>query len=88
MNKIYLIILLWGVAGRGLAQSSTSVDQRVESLLSQMSLDEKIGQMVQVDMNALKDNADIQKYYLGSMLSGGNSDPADNRPETWLQGGK
>ncbi len=36
-------------------------------------------------MNALKDNADIQKYYFGSMLSGGNSDPADNRPETWLK---
>ncbi|MEI9863399.1 MAG: hypothetical protein WDN00_02355 [Limisphaerales bacterium] len=41
--------------------------------------------MVQVDMNALKAKGDIEKYYLGSMLSGGGSDPADNLPATWLQ---
>ena len=50
-----------------------------------MTLDEKIGQMVQVDMNALRDKADIQKYFLGSMLSGGDSHPTDNRARTWLQ---
>jgi beta-glucosidase len=66
-------------------QESATTDQRVESLLAQMTLDEKIGQMVQVDMLALKNKADIQKYFLGSMLSGGSSDPADNRPETWLK---
>ena len=48
-----------------------------------MTLDEKIGQMVQVDSGALKNKADAQKYYIGSVLSGGDSDPADNRPETW-----
>jgi beta-glucosidase len=58
-------------------------DARVDSLLAQMTLDEKIGQMVQVDSLALKDKADVQKYFLGSVLSGGDSDPADNRPETW-----
>src|ERR1017187_4694190 len=66
-------------------QESATTDHRVESLLAQMTLDEKIGQMVQVDMLALKNKADIQKYFLGSMLSGGSSDPADNRPETWLK---
>ena len=58
---------------------------QVESLMSKMTLDEKIGQMVQVDLAALKDPADVQKYCLGSMLSGGNSDPADNLPATWLR---
>ena len=48
-----------------------------------MTLEEKIGQMVQADMNALKDKADVQKYFLGSVLSGGSSDPSDNRIETW-----
>lgn len=56
-----------------------------DALLAQMTLDEKIGQMVQVDMAALQNKADIQKYFLGSMLSGGGSDPADNRAQTWLQ---
>jgi beta-glucosidase len=80
---ILLIPLLAGcVASR---EKPVANDQRVESLLSQMTLDEKIGQMVQVDMKALKENGDIEKYYLGSMLSGGGSDPADNLPATWLK---
>jgi beta-glucosidase len=48
-------------------------------------LDEKIGQMVQVDIAALQDRADIQKYFLGSMLSGGGHDPGDNRAGAWLK---
>src|ERR1035437_6596104 len=66
-------------------QASAGVEDKTDALLAQMTLDEKIGQMVQVDMMALKDKTDIQKYFLGSMLSGGNSDAADNRPQTWLQ---
>src|SRR5690348_7342947 len=56
-----------------------------DALLAKMTLDEKIGQMMQVDMLALKDKADVKKYYLGSVLSGGGSDPADNLPQTWLK---
>ena len=54
----------------------SSHDKQVEALLAQMTLDEKIGQMVQVDCSALKDKTDVQKYFLGSVLSGGTSDPA------------
>ena len=60
-------------------------DSQVDALLAQMTLDEKIGQMVQVDSGALKDKADVKKYFLGSVLSGGNSDPADgNSVQAWL----
>ena len=55
------------------------------ALLAKMTLDEKIGQMVQIDSSAITDKADVKKYFIGSVLSGGGSDPADNRPETWLQ---
>lgn len=65
--------------------SYASPDSDADALLAKMTLDEKIGQMTQVDSGALKDHADVQKYFLGSVLSGGSSDPADNRPETWLQ---
>ena len=65
--------------------ASAGNDKRVEQLLAQMTLDEKIGQMVQADMKAVHDKADIQKYFLGSMLSGGGSDPSNNLPQTWLQ---
>lgn len=56
---------------------------RVDGLLAQMTLEEKVGQMTQVDMLAIKDKADIAKYCLGSMLSGGNSDPADITARGW-----
>jgi beta-glucosidase len=74
-----LALLLGGVAG-ALAASN----EQVNDLLAKMTLDEKIGQMVQVDSAALKDQADVKKYCIGSVLSGGNSNPADNRPATWL----
>lgn len=49
---------------------------KADALLAQMTLNEKIGQMVQVDSSALKDKSNVKKYFLGSVLSGGRSDPA------------
>lgn len=49
-----------------------------------MTLEEKIGQMIQADQEHLQDPADIEKCYLGSLLSGGNSDPAEgNSLQAW-----
>jgi beta-glucosidase len=63
-----------------------SHEKEVNSLLAQMTLDEKIGQMVQPDLNCVTNLADIQKYGFGSMLNGGNSKPADgNTPKIWRQ---
>ncbi|HSY17914.1 MAG TPA: glycoside hydrolase family 3 N-terminal domain-containing protein [Candidatus Acidoferrales bacterium] len=74
------------LAGLNLSSQSlhASPASDADVLLAKMTIDEKIGQMVQVDSGALKDKADVQKYFLGSVLSGGGSDPADNRPESWL----
>ena len=77
-------LLALGLSSLGMRALAGSEEQ-AGALLSQMTLDEKIGQMVQVDSDALKNKADVQKYFLGSVLSGGGSDPADNRPETWLK---
>ncbi len=64
----------------------SSFDGRVREILSKMTLDEKIGQMTQPDQLFLKDPSDIQKYNLGSVLSGGDSDPkAGNSFEAWTQ---
>jgi beta-glucosidase len=69
------------------AFAGAATEERVEALLKQMTLAEKIGQMTQVDTEALKDKSHIQKYALGSVLSGGGSDPAgkDNSPAAWLK---
>jgi beta-glucosidase len=50
-------------------------DRQVHRLLSQMTVDEKIGQMTQPDQMFLRSLDDIENYHLGSLLSGGDSDP-------------
>src|SRR5579863_5223643 len=62
----------------------SAYDSQAKALLAKMTLDEKIGQMTQADLRGLKDISDIQKYYLGSVLSGGDSDPkAGNTLQDW-----
>ncbi len=62
----------------------SSYDPQVKELLSKMTLEEKIGQMTQPEQDGLKDPADIEKYFLGSVLSGGNSDPKEgNSLQAW-----
>lgn len=79
-----MMTLLIGVLpGPLLGSESSKCDLQADRLLSQMTLEEKIGQMTQVDMNAMKDKAHIAKYFIGSMLSGGDSDPADITATGW-----
>ncbi|CAL9354611.1 Beta-hexosaminidase [Streptomyces sp. enrichment culture] len=59
------------------------VHKRVKDLLSRMTLDEKIGQMTQAERGALEAQDHIASYELGSLLSGGGSNPAPNTPEAW-----
>ncbi len=59
-------------------------DAQVRALLARMTLEEKIGQMVQAEQSALQDLNDLETYHLGSLLSGGNSDPkAGNSVRDW-----
>ena len=60
------------------------VEKRAADLLARMTLDEKIGQMTQADSGSLKDPADVAKLLLGSVLSGGDSEPPDVSPRGWL----
>ncbi|MBN1906548.1 MAG: glycoside hydrolase family 3 C-terminal domain-containing protein [Deltaproteobacteria bacterium] len=60
-------------------------DAKAKEILSQMTLDEKIGQMTQPEQDKVLGNAgDMQKYFIGSVLSGGDSDPTkDNSLIEW-----
>lgn len=60
------------------------VEARVEDLLKRMTLDEKIGQMTQVEKNSIA-HGDITKYFIGSILSGGGGSPASNTPQAWYE---
>lgn len=61
----------------------TAHDKDVKALLAKMTLDEKIGQMTQPEQHQLEDPNDIDTYHLGSVLSGGDSDPKTNSLEDW-----
>jgi len=57
-------------------------EARVEDLLSRMTLDEKIGQMTQVEMGSIQP-ADVSTYFIGSILSGGDGNPPNNTAQAW-----
>ncbi len=76
------------MAGAAPAQTATpdTIDARVEAILADMSLDQKIAQVVMPDTASFT-AADMTQYRFGSYLSGGNSGPGgDERapPERWL----
>ncbi len=58
------------------------MNDRVAALLSQMTLDEKIGQMTQIEKNAI-DATNAAAFNLGSILSGGGGFPSPNTPQAW-----
>ena len=62
----------------------SSYDPQVKALLAKMTIQEKVGQMTQPDISALKDPSDIENLFLGSLLSGGNADPKEgNSLDAW-----
>lgn len=81
---VCLAALLIFAAGAQPLHPFSKYDQPARATLAKMTLDEKIGQMVQADQQFLKSVDDIVKYHLGSLLSGGDSDPkAGNSLKAW-----
>ena len=69
---------LWPQAkSQGLIDAKT--ESRITTLLKRMSLEEKVGQMIQADTASIKPE-DLRRYPLGSILAGGSSPPI-NAPD-------
>ncbi len=64
---------------------SVSIDERVDDLLSHMTLAEKIGQMTLIEKNSIKAASDIGTYSLGALLSGSGAKPEENTTSGWRQ---
>ena len=65
---------------------SDALEQRVQRLLSQMTVEEKVGQIIQADIASVTPD-DVRQYHLGSILAGGDSKPGGGRlasPAQWL----
>jgi len=70
---------------RGLVDAAT--EARIDELLAKMSLEEKVGQIIQTDIGVVAPE-DLARYPLGSVLAGGNGGPDGNDRATapeWLE---
>ena len=77
---------LWPKAQSPVALKTPALEARVAALLATLTLEEKVGQLIQADISAIKP-ADLAKYPLGSIIAGGNSAPQGNEyatPGAWV----
>lgn len=68
-------------------QPDAKIETRIAELLSEMTLEEKLGQMVQAEIK-YANPTDVRRYHLGSVLNGGGSWPnrdVNSTPEDWLE---
>ena len=77
---------IWPAGKSGAVRDST-VEAQVAQLLSQMTAEEKVGQIIQADLGSTTPD-DLRRYHLGSILAGGDTGPGGNdkapAPE-WLK---
>ena len=84
ITSLFLLLSLFGC--KSMKSNNASIDVAfVDSLIQEMTIDEKIGQMTQVDQQFLNEISDISKYGFGSLLSGGGSTPQVNEPKAWAE---
>ena len=63
------------------------LEAQIAQILSRMTLEEKVGQVIQADISAVTPE-DVRTYKLGSILAGGNSSPGGIEkapPADWLK---
>lgn len=75
----------WPAPARPLP-ADPALEARIDALLGTMTLEEKVGQIVQGDISSLTPE-DVRRYRLGSVLAGGGSDPGGKynaTPAEWL----
>ena len=62
-----------------------SAEDRINNLLSYMTLEEKVGQMALVEKNSIGDERDVARYGLGGLLSGAGAKPEVNTADGWKE---
>jgi beta-glucosidase len=67
---------IWPRGQSGVARDP-AVEAQIAQLLAQMTVEDKVGQIIQGDVNSTTPE-DVRRYRLGSVLNGGNSGPGGN----------
>ncbi|XP_076908714.1 uncharacterized protein LOC143565713 [Bidens hawaiensis] len=90
MGKFSILLMMWCLASLAEAEYMLYKDPkqpqnvRINDLMKRMTLEEKIGQMTQIE-RSVASNEVMKKYFIGSVLSGGGSVPSKQAtPETWV----
>lgn len=91
LNKIliFLVIVVIGIAivvslrNRGEIEQKPEDDQ-ISKLISEMTLQDKIGQMVLIDKTSITLD-DVRRKSIGGVLSGGGGNPEENTPDQWYE---
>jgi beta-glucosidase len=75
-----LLLCLAGAAlcGAAFADQDKDIEAKVAALLARMTLEQKVGQMVQADIRSVTPD-DVRKHRLGSVLNGGGAFPGENK---------
>ena len=78
--KFGAVLALVAIAVVAMAKPDVNADvePRVKSILASMTLEQKVGQMVQGEIKSVTP-ADVTQYHLGSILNGGGSFPNNNK---------
>ncbi|KAJ0624461.1 putative glucan 1,3-beta-glucosidase [Helianthus annuus] len=89
-SVLLMMVLMWCWASMAEAEYMLYKDPkqpqsvRINDLLKRMTLEEKIGQMTQIERSVASKEV-MKKYFIGSVLSGGGSVPSKQAtPETWI----
>ena len=82
---LFLNILILSFFSLACETTDSKKEHFIKKIVTKMTLDEKVGQMTQVDKRMLDNDEDIATYFLGSILSGGGSVPKDNTPKGWVE---
>ncbi|MGB2260791.1 MAG: glycoside hydrolase family 3 protein, partial [Porticoccaceae bacterium] len=76
--RLFLALSACLVTPAAVADINADVETRVQSILQEMSLEQKVGQMVQGEIKWVSPS-DVTKYHLGSVLNGGGSFPGGKK---------
>lgn len=83
-NPARIITIALAAFGLWACSPADPAVERAQSLLAQMTLEEKIGQVIQGDISTVTPQ-NAKKYNLGSVLNGGNSAPGGGKTASWQQ---
>ena len=78
---------LWPEAASPGTITSPATEAAITEILARMTLEQKVGQLIQADISSIKPG-DLAQYPLGSVLAGGNSGPYGNERASAAQWAK